>query len=256
MILSPFSEYIRAAFAPSTESMIAADQVEREYVFYGKMEDSADLQEATHYEDQEQWRVLLPSKDPLRQTSVRVRRTVAMVKLEGPTAARSGNLYEAKDPVYTVTVKSFVKGQPGNLESEVVMSPESGEALLKILRAEGDGMIKRRYFFQPGYGYFPPRNEKVGVRMRFEEGTQWEVDVFFVDPPAWKDGRDDDGTYFAPYVKLDFEVKRWDLKVKEDGFGVPFPIKLSDVVYGQPHNRSAEDEARVKKIMDLYMKAK
>lgn len=245
MIPSSFPAFLRQCLNASTESVIAEDQVEREYVFFGKMDDPAELQEATHYEDQEQWRVFVGSKTDTRETTVRVRKSTALTKLEGPNAERSGNLYDAKDPVYTITVKSFLKGQPGNLESETVMTPESGEALLKIFRAEGDGMIKRRYFFPV-----------TDTQMKLPEGTCWEVDVFFAAPPAWKDGRDDDETYFAPYVKLDFEVKKWALKLTDSSFEVPFPIKLSDVVYGQPHNRSKEDEARVKKIMDTYMKAK
>lgn len=233
MAPSSFPAFLRAALVLSTEGVIGDDQVEREYVFFGKMDHPEELKKALWHEHQEQWRILLPGKNPQRQTSVRIR---------SATAVRDG---KRNDTIYTLTIKSFIKGEPGNVEGEVVLDAATGAALMKVFREEGDGMIKTRYFFPV-----------TGTQKAFPENTHWEVDVFPVNPPAWKDGRDDDEDYVSRYVKLDFEVLDFNLKLTDTSFELPFPLTLSEVVYSQPHARSPEDEARVKQLMDTVMKAK
>jgi hypothetical protein len=225
------------ALTISAESL-AGDGVEREYVFFGRMVDKADLEKADSYEDQVQYRILLPAKKG-REISVRIRKTISW---------KDGN---SADPVYHLTIKSFVKGEQGNIEAENELDPEAGEKMLEVFKEQGhDGLIKRRYFFKCGLGYFPDYpnpDEKVGVRMRFPEGMVWEVDV----PKEFKDDESldrselDDGCW----VKLDLEVITWDLKIKDGHFDVPFPIRMTDVIYEQPGERSDENEKKVKKAL-------
>jgi hypothetical protein len=88
----------------------------------------------------------------------------------------------------------------------------------------------------------------IGVRMRFPEGMRWEVDV----PKEFKDLESLDRSEVEDggcWVKLDLEVVAYDFQIKETGFDIPFPIRLKNVVYEQPGQRSDENEALVKKAL-------
>lgn len=216
---------------------VSTDAVEREYVFFGTLTDPTQLEKALRFEDQTQYRILLPSAvKARRETSVRIRQTVKY-------ARNSTGEMSPLDAEYTLTIKSFLKGEPGNVEGEVVLDPLAGAALLAIFKEEGNGMVKRRYFFPV-----------TGADKPFPEGTFWEVDVFLRDVKNIAQDRGVQLVYW-PYVKLDFEVRDFDLALTPSSFEVPFPVTLSDVVYGQPHDRTPEEVKRVATYMQ-YMTAK
>lgn len=200
-----------------SQEQVSTDGVEREYVFYGKMVDPSDLKEASGFEEQEQWRVHAKSDTKNRKTTVRIRKTTAYTK-DG----------EAKDPVYTLTVKSFKEGTRGCVEAESVLPEVEGKKLLSIFRADGDGMIKRRYFFKAKGA---------------PDGCQWEVDVF--------KGQRGKGCW----VKLDLEVPSFSLKLSDTAFELPFPISLEEVIYQQAGKRDKATEAKIRDFMDKLLTA-
>lgn len=230
---------------------VAGDGVEREYVFFGKLEHPEQLNNAQYFEDQEQWRMVVPCKEPNREMVMRVRKATRYVVHGNGEAS-------AKDPEYTLTIKTFIKGEPGTVEVEQSIGAKEGELLLPIFRASGDGMVKRRYFFRV--------DNPSGVSRPDGDPYWWEVDAFFDTERMAKEGAGEQVSMdrFHPYVKLDLEVANFDLVVTEDpkepgeyvSFEWPFPVELNDVVYSQPHNRSARDAARVEEIMTKYMRAK
>jgi hypothetical protein len=221
----------KTRLAAAMEGVIADDQMEREYVFFGKMVDPSELHKAEYFEDQEQYRILSKGKTEGRETSLRIRKTVKCRRHD------CGDI-ERKDPIYQWCLKSYVKGEPGNIEAEGELAPLVGEAMLKVFRTEGDGMIKRRFCFGI-----------TGSDKTFPEGTFWEVDAFFVSPPTVKNHERIEDMDYYPYVKIDLEVKQFDLKVTSTSFELPFPIQLTEVVYEQPHNRSKVEAAKVAKMM-------
>src|ERR1700744_3158010 len=176
---------------PSVEG-VSTDGVEREYVFFGKMDDPDELIKATSWEDQEQWRIKVPCDEKGREIAVRIRRTVRM---ERETHASDDSGIKVSDPVYTLTIKSFMKGEQGNVESEVVMEASEGEPMLRIFRANGDGMIKRRYFFPLD----AESSKKLGFDKEvFDETTAcWEVDVFWTGRRIRQRNQDDVPGYNA-----------------------------------------------------------
>lgn len=248
-----------AALRISNEALgneaISTDGVEREYVFFGKLENMEQLYDASYWEQQEQWRILVPSKDPKREISVRIRKATVCRRVSRDQRA------VCEESVYTLTIKSFLKGEAGTTEAEVEMDPTEGEAMLKIFRTEGDGMVKDRYFFP----LRPEDLEKLGVK-EDDQVPRWEVDVFRTGNgcrcmTGYHEGHNE--IVYHPYVKLDLEVQSYDLKIEQDekdgeavGFELPFPVELNDVVYSQPHARTERDAARVQEMMDKYMKAK
>lgn len=200
--MRPRLHALLATVLTATTEQVSTDGVEREYVFFGQMTHPEDLKEAAGFEDQEQWRIKVPAKEKDREITVRIRKTVRYT-------VHGNDETSPHDPEYTLTIKSFVKGEKGNVEAESELPPEQGEKMLAVFKKEGDGMIKRRYFFPAGYGYNPDSDEKFGVRMSLD--SCWEVDVF--------EGHDGKGAW----VKLDFEVEKFDLKVKDDISMFPFP---------------------------------
>jgi len=233
-------------FTPSQEA-VSEDGMEREYVFYGKMVDKSDLERATSYQDQEQYRVFIPSKEKDREITARIRKTLSWYKDD------QGE--HVHDPVYHLTIKSFLKGEKGCSEAEQELPREQGQKLLDVFRMADPtgGMIKRRYVFPAGQGYFPNYanpSERVGVRMALGDSV-WEVDV----PKEFRDSKSLDRSEVEDggcWVKLDYEVKKFDLRVKDNHFDVPFPIRLTDVIYQQPGERDEVTEARVKKAMKQF----
>lgn len=212
--------------------------LEREYSFLGRMDNPDELKNAMGYEDQEQWRVFLPKdSNPHRSTFLRVRKSVVWAK------RRSG--FVAAEPVYVMTVKSFVKGHSDIVEEEVTMNPVSGEMLMTSLReistdkTKGDGLIKRRYVFPVAPG------------SHVTSDMFWEVDVFAAP------GTKGTGAHMVigPYVKLDLEVSEFNIPHSSTSFGIPFPITMSDVVYEQPRRRSPTEEARAEAMFSKYMRA-
>lgn len=239
----------------SAESL-AGDGVEREFVFFGKMVDRDELDKADSYEDQVQYRIVLPSKKGL-ETSVRIRKTIRWYrkKHEGANGEEVDGFF-CHDPVYHLCIKSFKKGEEGTIEAENELPTEAGEKMLEVFKIQGsDGLIKRRYFFKVGRGYFPNRpnpDEIVGLRGIYG-GMVWEVDVGkeFKDADDLSRSELDD----SGWVKLDLEVVAFDFKVDGDSFQLPFPIRLTDVIYEQPGKRSEESEKKVKNALGA-LKAK
>jgi hypothetical protein len=240
MAHSLLQAFYHQALTASMEQ-VSTDGREREYVFFGQMVDKSDLEKITTYEDQIQYRIMVPAKEKDREISVRIRKTIKW---------KDGH---CDDPVYTLTIKSFVKGEEGCAEAESVIPPEQGELYVEIFRANGsDGLIKRRYFFPlDGTGYWEGEDEKVTLRLRTEPGAMWEVDVPKEFPTADQLDRSEVGDGNS-WVKLDLEVKEFNLKVTDTSFSLPFPIRLKNVVYQQPGKRSKEAEATVKKALSGF----
>lgn len=228
----------------SLESLPSKDGKEREFCFYGKMVDKSDLDSATSFCDQAQYRILVPAKEKGREIAVRIRKTVSWHK--------NDKGMQADDPAYHLTIKSFVKGEKGCSEAEVELPREQGALMFDIFKLNGsDGLMKRRYFFPVGSGYFPlpeaQANERVNLRMKFPKGMVWEVDVA-------KENKDiddltrsevDDG-----WAKLDLEVHDFEaFKLTDERFDIPFPLRLSEVIYQQVGERSKENEALIKRVL-------
>lgn len=216
---------LTARLMASNESVQSADGMEREYVFYGQLVDKEELEKAASFCDQEQYRIMVPAKEANREIAVRIRKTVSWYRKD------SGGLF-THDPVYHLTIKSYVKGEKGCTESENELPTEAGRAMFEIFRTNGsDGLIKRRYVF-PIEGN--------------ADGMAWEVDV----PKEFRDSKSltrseiDDGS--DCWVKLDLEVHNFDLELTKDSFSVPFPIQLKNVIYAQHGERSKDEEAKVK----------
>ena len=237
----------------TTESMPSTDGMEREYVFFGQMVDKIDLEKADSFCDQEQYRILVPAKEKGREISVRIRKTVYWDRNPTDDSGRSKEGLFNRDPVYHLTIKSFVKGEEGCAEAENELALEAGERMLDIFRENGsDGLIKRRYVFPVGSGFYPTpekhADERVNLRGMYG-GLVWEVDV----PKEYPNGDDltrsevGDGN---SWVKLDLEVQGFDWKLTDDSFQLPFPIRLKNVIYAQPGKRDKETEAKVKKALD------
>jgi hypothetical protein len=251
--------HINRLMKASTESMPSKDGREREFCFYGKMVDKSDLDKATSYSDQLQYRILVPSKEKGREIAVRLRKEIQWY--QKPCEGSQGDMvpgWFTRDPIYFLTIKSFVKGEEGCAEAEVQLPAEQGDLMLEIFRANGtDGLMKRRFNFPVGCGYFPTPEEHVNqrtcLRMRFPPTMVWEVDV-----PKENKSADDltRSEVDDVWAKLDLEVDDFaDFKVKNNQFQIPFPIRLYDVVYGQVGKRSKEEEAIVKEVLG-YMKPK
>jgi hypothetical protein len=249
-------QHISRLLKSATESMPSKDGREREFCFYGKMVDKDDLEKATSYSDQLQYRILVPSKEKGREIAVRLRKEVKWNKRLNEEDG--GFRTFSEDPIYFLTIKSFVKGEEGCAEAEVQLPSEQGDLMLEIFRANGtDGLMKRRFVFPVGYGYYPKpeelANERRGLRMSFPAKMVWEVDV-----PKENKSADDltRSEVDDVWAKLDLEVDDFgNFKVDKDHFEIPFPIRLYDVIYGQPGKRSKEDEAIVKEVLG-YMKPK
>jgi len=224
------AKYIQRLTA-TTEALPSVDGVEREYVFFGQMVDKDDLDKATSFEDQEQYRILVPAKEKDREISVRIRKTIGWKKTEKSFVAEEAN--------YHLTIKSFVKGEEGCVEAENDLDASAGEKMLEIFKTTGDGLIKRRYIFPVGKGYDPADlDAKVAVRGKFPKAMVWEIDV----------PKDADGDNI--WVKLDLEVNTFNLVLTDDAFQLPFPIRLKNVIYQQPGKRDKATEAKVKKALD------
>ena len=120
-------------------------QLEREFVYYGKIVDIADLASASEHEEQEQWELRVPrSENSLYFGSIRVRRSVYS---RDPETAH-----------YVLTMKSLKDDVSGKDEVEL---PATEGMFEMIKRLATGGSIKTRYLFPI-------------------EGTdyKWEVDVY------------------------------------------------------------------------------
>jgi hypothetical protein len=238
----------------TTESMPSTDGMEREYVFFGQMVDKIDLEKADSFCDQEQYRILVPAKEKGREISVRIRKTVSWYRKqhEGANGVEDAGLF-MHDPVYHLTIKSFLKGEEGCAEAENELATEAGGRMLDIFRENGsDGLIKRRYVFPVGSGFYPTPEEHADERVNLRgmyRGLVWEVDVPKEFPNSDDLTRSEVGDGNS-WVKLDLEVKGFDWKLTDDSFQLPFPIRLKNVIYQQPGKRDKETEAKVKKALD------
>lgn len=237
-------QHVNRLLKTSLENLPSKDGKEREFCFYGKMVDKSDLDKAESFCDQAQYRILVPAKEKGREIAVRIRKTISWYKNDKGT--------HSHDPVYHLTIKSFVKGEKGCSEAEVELPKDQGALMFDIFKLNGsDGLMKRRYFFPVGSGYFPePKesaNEKASIRMRFPKGMCWEVDVAkeFKDVDDLSRSEVDD-----VWAKLDLEVHDFDdLKLKDNRFELPFPIRLTEVIYEQVGDRSKENDALIKTIL-------
>ena len=138
---------IPSFFLSSNISMEAdsTQGVEREKVFYCRIANTAQLENADHIEDQEQWELRPKETDT---GCIRVRKTTPVWK--------SG---ESSEPTYVMTTKIYTGENGAVVETEQDVSPDIFEAFKKIAPS---GLVKRRFSFNiPGTTY------------------KWEVDVFF-----------------------------------------------------------------------------
>lgn len=235
-------QHVSRLLKTATESISSKDGKEREFCFYGKMVDKSDLDKATSFCDQAQYRILVPAKEKGREIAVRIRQTISWYK--------NDKGLQRHDPAYHLTIKSFVKGEQGCSEAEVELPSEQGALMFDIFKLNGsDGLMKRRYLFPVGSGYIPGVDGKIGLRMKFPKDMVWEVDV----PKENKSVDDLDRSEVDDvWAKLDLEVHDFaDFKVKDDSFEIPFPIRLKDVIYQQVGERSKENEAIIKKVLTM-----
>lgn len=226
--------------APSRENN-SEDGMEREYSFYGKLIDKDDLEHAENFSDQLQYRVQVPSKEAGREIWVRIRKTIDWQK-------KADGKQFASDPVYTLTIKSFIKGGEGCSEAESELPAEQGEKLLEAFRKAGDGMIKRRYRFPVTIEHYAETDGKVSVCRPVPQGLVWEVDVpkEHRDPAALSRSEVEDS---GCWIKLDLEVKDWAFDVDKDSFPLPFPVRLVDAIYQQPGQRDKVEEVTIRKAL-------
>lgn len=235
-------QHVSRLLKAASESLPSKDGMEREFCFYGKMVDKSDLDKAANFCDQAQYRILVPAKEKGREIAVRIRKTISWYKNEKGT--------KAHDPIYHLTIKSFVKGEQECSEAEVELPSEQGALMFDIFKLNGsDGLMKRRYFFPVGSGYIPGADEKIGLRMKFPKDMVWEVDV-----PKENKSVDDLSRSEVEdvWAKLDLEVHDFtNFKLDDNSFEIPFPIRLKDVIYQQSGNRSKENEGLVKKVLGM-----
>lgn len=117
-------------------------RVEREFTYYAKLVDEAQLEKADSREDQEQWSIrVAPSDKVTFAGELRVRRC------EKP----------GEQPRFILTSKTFKVGDFGKVESETEVSEDM---FLQFRKLSNSGMIKTRYCFNRA------------------DGLVWEVDVY------------------------------------------------------------------------------
>lgn len=151
---------------------VASVEMEREYAFHARLEDTSCLKSALSSEEHVQAQVSITSvsKDSLPMR-MRIRRTrVFMTPL--------GN--KAQEPTYIQTLKIDGVRQPGGPSATMeINDPISPEAFFALMMRSPKVMFKRRYTL-PVQGH--PK-------------LKWEIDRFYL-----KDGE------FSPWCKIDLEV--------------------------------------------------
>lgn len=167
--MSQFLKYLTSS-TPTVEQETPVTQIEREYCWYGIVEDFSELAKAGSIEDHEQWEIR-PTET--NTGCIRVRATTPIrYNHEDSTSHAIG------DTVYTMTTKVY-RGQYEGVSDSIEKTIEITEDFfLSFKKIAPSGMVKRRFNF-------------------FIEGTdrKWEVDAFI----------DDEGG-FHPWVKVDLEV--------------------------------------------------
>lgn len=154
----------------------AVTEVELEHCWFAQLVDIGELEKADHIEEHEQWNARCEKTDGLPWSgSVRVR------KITNPQNGLSD---------YVLTLKNYLEGKRGCLETEFLVNSSVFKAIRKMAPF---GMIKTRYTFD-----IPGTN------------CSWEIDVFDLHHGAW--------------VKIDLEVDDPNFKIP------PFPIRLENVL--------------------------
>lgn len=144
---------------------------EIERVFYARLEDFTQLQQAAGFEDHDQWEIdIARSERNASSGRIRVRKTTS----------------EQGDVDYVLTSKIKMAGMVPEDHANLEVPTPSSQAQHEQFKLLADkGMIKRRFFF-PVSG-----SELV-----------WEVDVFFTGKKAIQPE-----LRYRPWVKLDLELK-------------------------------------------------
>lgn len=186
---------------------------EVEHVFYGRLEDFKQLEKAARREFQEQWEIKVPKTDANGGSGkVRVRKSQV----------------PGSQPKFDLTTKvKMTKAGDRNSNIEVTLETTADNFLQFQVLAES-GMKKVRYFFPVE-----------------ATGLVWEIDLFVKDVLLTPEECLDGGTtIFEDWCKIDLEVKDKAVEVPA------MPIEFAQLITAPEGQRTAEEEAQVRKLYD------